>query len=104
MTAKETIRRHEIVRNIASVTGFKIKDIDNILDLFFYAVLDAIKDNKKVVVPNFGAFYPYETKKGTIINIKTKEPIKYSSKKTMKFKISPNARKCINSDVLHNSH
>lgn len=83
--------RSELVEKIAAGMDSKsfsltVKDIDDIVDVFFNKISQAMAAGDRVEIRGFGTFSVRERKPRTAVNPKTKSKVTVPAKKAVHFK------------------
>lgn len=78
--------KSDFISAIAEKTGATKKDVEAIIAAEVEVIVDAIKKNDEVTIPNLGKFLLKETSERSGINPRTKESIKIPAKKMLAFK------------------
>ena len=82
----------EIVERVAELTGYPKTQVAMTYDLLFELVSEALAENEKVTVPNFGTFQITERPARAGRNPATGEAIKISASRSVRFKAAKNLK------------
>ena len=82
----------EVVDRVAELTGYPKTQVAMTYDLLFELMSEALAENDKVAVPNFGTFQISERPARTGRNPATGEPITIAASKSVRFKVSKNLK------------
>ena len=82
----------DMVDRIAELTGIPKTHVAMVYDNIFDLAGEALAENDKVTVPNFGTFQTSERPARQGRNPATGEPITISASKTVRFKLSKNLK------------
>lgn len=86
------MNKSDLIREVATRTGFKTKDIQNIIDVIFGnqhqqgIIIEALLNGLKVNLSGFGSFYVRKRPPRKARNPKTGETIHVSERKVAVFK------------------
>ncbi len=80
------MRKIDLVEYIAGETCIAKKDVVELVDLLFEAISNAISEDGKLTIANFGTFSVKTMKARTGLNPRTGEKIEIPEKSTVKFK------------------
>lgn len=90
------MNKTDLARQISYDTGYKIKDIEVILDSFTDFAEQALARGETVRLVNFGAFVPEHKPERNGTNPKTQEKIVIQERNTVKFKPGKDLKKIMN--------
>ena len=90
------LTKKEIINSIYMQLGFSKKVCENLLEDFFFILLDELIKNKKVKIPNFGTFTIRFKKSRVGRNPKTLEKKIVSQRNVVLFKPSKEFKNYIN--------
>jgi DNA-binding protein HU-beta len=82
----------ELVERVAELTGYPKTQVAMTYDLLFELVSEALVENDKVTVPNFGTFQISARPARVGRNPATGEAITISASKSVRFKVSKNLK------------
>jgi len=82
----------ELVERVAELTGYPKTQVAMIYDLLFELVSEALAEDDKVTVPNFGTFQVTQRPARAGRNPATGEAITIAASKTVRFKVSKNLK------------
>ncbi len=91
-----TCTKRDIVKEVASRTGFDISTIQDIVDTMFEAMCVGLSEDRNIEIRNFGIFKVKETSSRTARNPKTGETITVPAKRHIHFKPGQEMKKKIN--------
>ncbi|NLY96715.1 MAG: HU family DNA-binding protein [Clostridiaceae bacterium] len=80
------MNKADLVRAISTKSGLSRKDSEAALNAFIDAVQEALTNNEKIVLVNFGTFEVRARAERMGRNPQTKEPIRIAASKTPVFK------------------
>ncbi len=82
----------ELVDRVAELTGYPKTQVAMIYDLLFELMSEALAEDDKVTVPNFGTFQVTARPARAGRNPATGEAITISASKSVRFKVSKNLK------------
>jgi DNA-binding protein HU-beta len=82
----------ELVERVAELTGYPKTQVAMIYDLLFELMSEALAEDDKVTVPNFGTFQVTQRPARAGRNPATGEAITIAASKTVRFKVSKNLK------------
>jgi DNA-binding protein HU-beta len=82
----------ELVDRVAELTGYPKTQVAMTYDLLFELMSEALAENDKVTVPNFGTFQISERPARTGRNPATGEAITIAASRSVRFKVSKNLK------------
>ena len=91
-----TLTKKELAQNLSDQTELSLADAKKIVDLFFDTIKEQLNSGKTVKLSGFGTFDIVQTKERVGRNPKTMEEFPISSKRKVKFTVSPKVKKSIN--------
>lgn len=80
------MNKTELISSVAEIAGVSKKDTEQVLNAFFNAVQETLKQNDKVQIPGFGSFEVRERAARTGRNPHTGETIEIAAAKVPAFK------------------
>lgn len=93
---KKTFTKRDLVKKLDKVLYLPKQEIKRMVDLIFHLILKEAKQDKSVIIQNFGTFKITHTKPTTRINPVTNANMQLSSRRVMRFKPSPYTRCYLN--------
>ena len=91
-----TLTKKELAQNLSDQTELSLADAKKFVDLFFDTIKEQLNSGKTVKLSGFGTFDIVQTKERVGRNPKTMEEFPISSKRKVKFTVSPKVKKSIN--------
>lgn len=85
----------ELVDRVAELTGYPKTQVAMTYDLLFEIMSEALAENDKVTVPNFGTFQISERPSRAGRNPATGEPITIAASRSVRFKVSKNLKETL---------
>ena len=85
----------ELVDRVAELTGYPKTQVAMTYDLLFELVSEALAEDDKVTVPNFGTFQVTQRPARAGRNPATGEAITIAASKTVRFKVSKNLKEAL---------
>lgn len=85
----------ELVERVAELTGYPKTQVAMIYDLLFELMSEALAEDDKVTVPNFGTFQVTQRPARAGRNPATGEAITIAASKTVRFKVSKNLKEAL---------
>ena len=85
----------ELVDRVAELTGYPKTQVAMTYDLLFELMSEALANNDKVTVPNYGTFHVTERPARAGRNPATGEAITISASKSVRFKVSKNLKEAL---------
>jgi len=85
----------ELVERVAELTGYPKTQVAMTYDLLFELVSEALAEDDKVTVPNFGTFQVTQRPARAGRNPATGEAITIAASKTVRFKVSKNLKEAL---------
>ena len=82
----------ELVERVAELTGYPKTQVAMTYDLLFELMSEALAEDDKVTVPNFGTFQVTQRPARAGRNPATGEAITIAASKTVRFKVSKNLK------------
>ena len=80
------MNKNDITRMAVRHSGLTIKDEQCAIDAFLCAISDILREDKEVVIPDFGRFSAYMRKERQVQHPKTGEIITVPASKRIRFK------------------
>ncbi|KAG7354687.1 bacterial DNA-binding domain containing protein [Nitzschia inconspicua] len=93
---KLTITRQKIAQEIAQNHDLSVVKSQRILNTVLDTIVEAVGEQKKVTLKNFGTFEGYMSKQRFGVNPSTREPISIPAKRRIRFKASDAFKKGTN--------
>lgn len=85
----------ELVERVAELTGYPKTQVAMTYDLLFELMSEALAEDDKVTVPNFGTFQVTQRPARAGRNPATGEAITIAASKTVRFKVSKNLKEAL---------
>jgi DNA-binding protein HU-beta len=85
----------ELVDRVAELTGYPKTQVAMTYDLFFELMSEALAEDDKVTVPNFGTFQVTRRPARVGRNPATGEAISIAASKSVRFKVSKNLKEAL---------
>jgi DNA-binding protein HU-beta len=85
----------ELVERVAELTGYPKTQVAMTYDLLFELMSEALAEDDKVTVPNFGTFQVTQRPARAGRNPATGEAITIAASKTVRFKVSKNLKETL---------
>lgn len=79
------MNKTEIVKEISRQCGYKVSDVELIVDKFFFYAKETLIDRKRVTISGFGSFVVKNRAPRMAVNPKTKKEVHVSAKEVVKF-------------------
>ena len=96
MKKREVLKRSDLIRILAEKRGLNTRVASKVVENFFDAIKEAIKNDERVEIRGFGSFELRKYGSYTGINPRTKERIKVPPKKLPFFKPGKELRERVN--------
>lgn len=80
------MNKKTLIRRAALEAGYSVNDEKKAIEAFLCAISDILRENKEVVIPDFGRFYVKECKERTFRHPQTRELYRTPATKRVKFK------------------
>ncbi len=90
------LTKKDLINTIYMQIGFSKQISENLIDEFFYLIVESLKNEKKIKISKFGTFSIRSKKSRTGRNPKTKEEKKISERNVVLFKASREFKELIN--------
>jgi integration host factor subunit alpha len=90
------LTKKDLINTIYMQIGFSKQISENLIDEFFYLIVESLKNEKKIKISKFGTFSIRSKKARTGRNPKTKEEKKISERNVVLFKASREFKELIN--------
>jgi len=90
------LTKKDLINSIYMQIGFSKQISENLIDEFFYLIVESLKNEKKLKISKFGTFSIRSKKSRTGRNPKTKEEKKISERNVVLFKASKEFKELIN--------
>ena len=90
------LTKKDLINSIYMQIGFSKQISENLIDEFFYLIVESLKNENKIKISKFGTFSIRSKKSRTGRNPKTKEEKKISERNVVLFKASKEFRELIN--------
>jgi DNA-binding protein HU-beta len=87
----------QLVKNVASKTGFSQQQVSDFINAFCDAVQDSVANDEAVTIVGFGTFYLTRREASTGRNPRTGEPIKIKASNQPKFRAGKRFKEAANS-------
>ncbi|HEX3010084.1 MAG TPA: HU family DNA-binding protein [Bacteroidales bacterium] len=94
------MNKHELIEALALNCRMTKKTTKRFLEGFMDTLSDTLKEGNDVQLLGFGSFVVTDQKERTVFNPQTKEPIKISAKKVVKFRAGKNLLESVNRNKL----
>ena len=85
----------ELVERVAELTGYPKTQVAMTYDLLFELMSEALAEDDKVTVPNFGTFQVTQRPARAGRNPATGEAISIAASKSVRFKVSKNLKEAL---------
>ena len=85
----------ELVERVAELTGYPKTQVAMTFDLLFELMSEALAEDDKVTVPNFGTFQVTQRPARAGRNPATGEAITIAASKSVRFKVSKNLKEAL---------
>ena len=85
----------ELVERVAELTGYPKTQVAMTYDLLFELISEALAEDDKVTVPNFGTFQVTQRPARAGRNPATGEAITIAASKSVRFKVSKNLKEAL---------
>lgn len=85
----------ELVEKVAELTGYPKTQVAMTYDLLFELISEALVQNDKVTIPNFGTFQITERPARAGRNPATGEAITIAASRSVRFKVSKNLKEIL---------
>ena len=90
------LTKKDLINSIYMQIGFSKQISENLIDEFFYLIVESLKNENKIKISKFGTFSIRSKKSRTGRNPKTKEEKKISERNVVLFKASKEFKELIN--------
>jgi nucleoid DNA-binding protein len=96
MGQKTTITKQKIVEHLHNNLGFAKRVIEKLISQMFDDIVEILKEDGSIQIPNFGTFSVNKKKARPGMNMHTKEKIIIDSREVVRFVPSRSLKKMVN--------